>query len=87
MVMFTWDYQGVKVLITSLYQSAIIAISSTISLVNAQITICQLPVANELDGTKLRIATVTLKRSVLIAFKIVNETSNIMFLLVNAPLW
>ena len=63
MVMFTWDYQGVKVLITSLYHSAIIAINSTISLVKAQIGICQVPVANVLDGRKLRTVNVTFWRS------------------------
>ena len=52
MVMFTWDYHDVKVLITSLYHSAIIATSSTISLTSAQIRICQLPVTNVPDGTK-----------------------------------
>ena len=55
MVMFTWDYQGVKVLITSLYHSAMIATSSTISLMNAQIKICQLPVGKVPDGTKQRL--------------------------------
>ena len=58
------DYQGVKVSTTSLYHCAITAISSAIWLVNAQIRICQLPVLNVLDATKLRIVTVTLWRSV-----------------------
>ena len=61
MVMFTWDYQGVNVLITYF---DIIAISSTISLLNAWIMICQLPVENVLDAIKLRIVTVTLWRCV-----------------------
>ena len=87
MFMFTWDYQGVKVLITYLYHSAIIAIITTISLVNGLIRICQLPMANVLDGTKLNFVTVTLWTSVLIANKIVRDTSNIMLFLVNAPLW
>ena len=59
-----FDYLGVKALITSLYQSAIIATSSTISLINAQIKICKLLVANAPDGTKQRIVIVTLWRSV-----------------------
>ena len=86
-LMFTCDYEGVKVLITSLYHSAVISLSSSISLTVAQIRICQLPLANVLDGTKLRIASVTLWRRVLLAYKIVGETSNIMLFLVNAPLW
>ena len=47
---------------------------------NAQMRICQLPVANVLDSTKLlMIVTVTLLRRVLIAYKIVSDTSSIMF--------
>ena len=79
MVIFTWNYQGVKVLITSLYHSVIIATSSIISLMNGLVKICQLPVTNVRDDTKQMIVTVTLWRSVWIAYKIVRETSNIMF--------
>ena len=64
---FTWEYQGVKVLITSLYLSAITAINSTILLMNYHIKISQLPVTNVMDGIKLRIITVILLRSVLVA--------------------
>ena len=49
MIMFTCDYQCEKVLIISLYHSAIIAINSTISLANAQIMIFLLP-AGKCDG-------------------------------------
>ena len=83
MVMFTWDNQGVKVLITSLYHSDIIAINSTSSLVNAKIRICQLPEAHVLEGAKLRIVTVIIRISVLISYKIGRGTSNIMIFLVN----
>ena len=54
MAVFTWDYQGVIYLMTSLNYSAIIATSLVISLMNAQIRICQLPVANVLNGAKQR---------------------------------
>ena len=53
-----------KIFITFLYHSAIIALSSTIALVNAQLKIYQLPVAIVLDATKLSILTVTIWRSV-----------------------
>ena len=58
-----------------------------ISLMNAQIRICQLSEANMLECTKLKIVTETLWRSVLIAYKIMRETSNIMTFLVNVRLW
>ena len=76
---------GVKGFITSSYHSVVIAIITTISLVNAQIKICQHTVGNVMDGTKLKIVTVTLWRSVLIVYKIMRETSNIMHFLGSLP--
>ena len=86
MVMFTWGYHVIKVLIYFLYHCDINAISSTNSLVNVQIRICQLPVANVRDARKLRILTTNFSRCVCIESKIVRETSNIMHFLMNVPL-